>query len=96
MIESVALRHGASSGSIASIFSQQLNEYFDKKKCEYVVFQRSRLVNMVSNMALDLKKKLPTLKNTVRQRLKAYGIRVRYIGGIIEFRKAEALKNPTF
>lgn len=90
------MRHGATAGSIAAMFSQHVNEYFDKHKTEYLVVRRSALPVLMSNLALKTGSKLPTLRITVRRHLRAYGIAVRYAKGLIEFKKIKPTKNPRY
>jgi len=95
-IKTNALKHGATPRSIASIFAHQLNQYFDESKIDFVIFQRTALAGLLSTLALNKKAPQPTLKITVRKYFRAYGIAAYYVGGLIEFRRIEALKDPTF
>lgn len=93
-IESKALRVGVTSGSIASIFSKQLNEYFDKHKVDYVDIRRKDLPSLIGTKALTNKGGPPTLTSWVKENLRAYGISVTHRGGFVSFKKIKPKINP--
>ena len=93
-IETKALRVGVTTGSIAAIFSGQLNEYFDKHKIDYVDIRRKDLPSLIGTKALDKKKGAPTLTPWVRERLRAYGISVTHRGGFVSFKRVKPKVNP--
>jgi len=93
-IETKALRVGVTSGSIAAIFSTQLNEYFDKHKVDYVDIRRKDLASLIGTRALKKKSVAPTLTPWVRERLRAYGISVTHRGGYVSFKRIKPKINP--
>jgi len=93
-IETKALRVGTTAGSIASMFSQQLNEYFDKHKINYVNIRRKDLASLIGTKALDTRKGPPVITSWVRERLRAYGISVSHHGGFVTFKRTKPKINP--
>ena len=93
-IETKALRVGVTAGSIAAIFSKQLNEYFDKYKIDYIDIRRKDLPSLIGTKALDKRKGPPTLSSWVRERLRAYGISVAHYGGFVSFKRIKPKINP--
>ena len=93
-IETKRLRVGVTTGSIAAIFSQQLNEYFDKHKIDYVDIRRKDLPELIGTKALRKDRNQPTITPWVRERLRAYGISVAHEGGFISFKRIKPKHNP--
>ena len=93
-IETKKLRVGITTGSIAAIFSDQLNEYFDKHKIDYVDIRRKDLASLIGTKALKTDAKLPTITPWVRERLRAYGISVTHKGGFVSFKRIKPKHNP--
>jgi hypothetical protein len=86
-IETKVLSVGVTVSSIASLFSQQLNDYFDKHKRNYADFRRRDLASMIGTKALSTKSGPPTVSIWVRNRLKGYGISVSHRGGFVSFKR---------
>jgi len=86
-IETKALSVGVTSSSIASLFSQQLNDYFDKHKRNYVDIRRKDLPSLIGTKALSKKSGPPTVSLWVKERLKGYGISVSHRGGFVSFKR---------
>lgn len=86
-IETKALSVGVTASSIAALFSQQLNDYFDKHKRNYVDIRRRDLPSLVGTKALANKAGPPTISIWVKERLKGYGISVSHRGGFVSFKR---------
>lgn len=93
-IEARALKVGVTAGSIAAIFSSQLNEYFDKHKRDYVDIRRKDLPALIGVKALKKDANAPTLTPWVRERLRAYGISVTHKRGFVSFKRIKPKHNP--
>lgn len=90
------LKHGASPRAIAATAASQLLETMKSLKRDTLTYQRKMLPELFS--VRSLKKatagRPPTLKESVREHLRARGIKVIYSGGLIDFVKISPKKNP--
>lgn len=93
-IEAKAVRVGVTIGSIAMMFSKQLNEYFDKNKIDLVPIRRKDLPSLIGVKALKKDAVAPTITPWVRERLRAYGISVEHKGGFVVFKRITPKHNP--
>jgi len=91
-----ALKHGGSVRAISATAASQMHEAMKRLKVDCLTFPRSYLPDLLSTKALEKPKggKPPTLKKSVREHLRARGIKVVYAGGLIDFIKIVPKQNP--
>jgi len=94
--ETKALKHGGSVRAIAATAAAQIHAAMEKMKSEVLTIQRRQLPELFSIKACQSPKggKPPTLKESVREHLRARGIQVVYAGGLVDFIKMKPKKNP--
>lgn len=91
-----ALKHGGSVRAIAAIAASQIHAALEKMKMEVLTVQRRQLPELFSMKACQKPRagKPPKLKESVREHLRARGIRVVYSGGLVDFIKMKPKQNP--
>ena len=96
VFQTKVLKHGASPRAIGATAASQILATMKKLKRDTLTYQRSVLALMFSDKALQAPRagKPPTLKNSVREHLRARGIKVKYSGGLVDFIKIKAKQNP--
>lgn len=90
------LKHGGSIRAIAATAASQIHSAMDKQQRDIITIQRKMLPELLSTKALKSPRAgiQPTLKKSVREHLRARGIRVIYAGGLIDFERIIPKKNP--
>ena len=90
------LKHGASPRAIAATAVSQMFETMKTLKRDVLTYQRRILPELFSMKALKKSRAglPPTLKESVREHLRARGIKVVYSGGLVDFVKISPKKNP--
>lgn len=91
-----ALKHGGSVRAIAAIAASQIHAALEKMKMDVLTIQRRQLPELFSMKACQKPKagKPPTLKESVREHLRARGIKIIYSGGLVDFLLMRPKTNP--
>jgi len=94
--EAKALKHGGSVRAIAATAAAQIHAALEKMKMEVLTVQRKQLPELFSMKACKKPGagQPPTLKESVREHLRARGIQVIYSGGLVDFMKMRPKVNP--
>jgi hypothetical protein len=91
-----ALKHGGGVRAIAATAASQIHAAMERNKQVTLTVQRKHLPELFSIKALLSARagKPPTLKPSVREHLRARGIKVQYAGGLVDFIKIKPKENP--
>ena len=91
-----ALKHGGTVRAVAVVAAKQILDVMQKRNVEIVTFQRKHLPELFGMNAIQPPRagQPPLLKKTVREHLRARGLKVEYAKGLIDFVKITPKKNP--
>jgi hypothetical protein len=94
--EAKALKHGGSIRAIAATAASQIHAALDKMKRDVLTVQRRQLPELFSMKACKTPRagQPPALKASVREHLRARGIKVVYSGGLVDFIRQKPKVNP--
>ena len=94
--EAKALKHGGSIRAIAATAAAQIHAALEKMKMETLTVQRRQLPELFSMKGCKKPGagQPPSLKESVREHLRARGIKVVYAGGLVDFIKMKPKQNP--
>lgn len=91
-----ALKHGGSVRAVAATAASQIHASMSRLKRDVITIQRKQLPELFSMKGCKSPRagQPPTLKASVREHLRARGIKVIYSGGLVDFMKMTPKTNP--
>lgn len=94
--ETKALKHGGSIRAVAATAASQIHASMERLKRDVITVQRKQLPELFSMKGCKSPRagQPPTLKASVREHLRARGIKVVYAGGLVDFIKIKPKQNP--
>lgn len=90
--------YGVTASTITAIVAAQINKRFDKMESHgdypfWTIRRKDIIHHFGPNSTID-RKGQPTLKHSIRERLRAYGISAHHKRGLVEFIRIKPKKNP--